>query len=467
MQHEASLADILQAREARALEQDRLRRALGAPVVCFTMNIPGPVKDSPLIRRGFRAGQAQLLAGLRAAGLEVLSAQERLAHTGCEGLYAVAGPAQALKGLCVCLEEASPLGRLFDLDVLPPGGDKLGREGLGRPPRGCIVCGAPGRDCAARRAHTVGQLQGAVRRILEEHFAAADREAVSALVTRALLDEVCVTPKPGLVDRANNGSHRDMDIFTFTASAAALAPYWGQCFQIGRETAHLPPEGAFRALRRAGQGAERAMFAATGGVNTHKGAIFTLGLICGAVGRTWTAGEPCREPEEILRVCSQLAAGTIRRELDALGEETARTAGQRLYLSQGMEGVRGEASRGYPSVGQVALPALKDALEAGRSLNDAGVAALLRLIAAVDDTNLAARGGREGARRAAARCAQLLEGSPLPQPEEAAPLDQEFIRQNLSPGGCADLLSAALFLLYWQGEDSAPILPAGGNPLGL
>lgn len=466
MQREAALAEILQAREARVREQDRLRNELGSPVISFTMNIPGPVKDSPLIRRGFRAGQEQLRAGLRCAGLELLSARERLAHTGCEALYAVAGPAGAVKRLCISIEDASPLGRLFDLDVLAPDGHKLEREQCGCAPRGCMVCGAPGRECAARRTHPAQELQQAARSILTGHFAAADRRLAAALVTRALLDEVCVTPKPGLVDRANNGSHRDMDIFTFTASAAALSPYWEQCVRLGQETAALPPEDTFQALRREGQAAERTMFAATGGVNTHKGAIFTLGLICGAVGRLWRPEDPCRDPEAILQTCAGMAAGTVREELAALEEATARTAGQRLYLSQGMDGVRGEAARGYPGVGRVALPALKTALAAGRSLNDAGVIALLHLIAAVDDTNLTARGGREAARQAAERCARLLERSPLPRPEEVLPIDRDFIRHNLSPGGCADLLSAALFLLYWQ-EDSAPILSCGGKPLGL
>lgn len=451
---EASLAEILDARERRTWEQERLRTGHGAPVISFTLNIPGPVKDSPLIRRGFRAGREQLEAGLRAAGLNVLCRSELLAHTGCEALYAVEGSAQEIKALCVSIEDGSPLGRLFDMDVIDPGGRKLDREEVGRPPRGCMVCLAPGRDCAARRVHPVPELQAAARRILEEHFAAADRACVSSLVTRALLEEVCVTPKPGLVDRSNNGSHRDMDVFTFAASAAALAPYWGRCFRLGQETARSAPEDTFRALRAAGQEAERTMFIATGGVNTHKGAVFTLGLICGAAGRLWTPEAPCRDPEAILAACAAMSARDLGAELDALAAETARTAGQRLYLSHGAGGIRAEASLGFPSIREIALPALRYALDAGRSRNDAGIAALLHLVAAVEDTNMLSRGGPEAARQAAERCARLLERDPFPSPEVAAALDREFISQNLSPGGCADLLSAALFLLSWGEQDN-------------
>ncbi len=448
---EVTLTEMLDAREARARRQMDLLRRYAAPVISFSMNIAGPVKDSPLLRRAFRAGLGQLDAGLRAWGLTVLSREEKRAVTGCEALYAVGGAAERVKALCVSIEDGSPLGRLFDMDVLSPAGDKLDREAVGGGPRNCIVCGASGRGCASRRVHSVPELQAATRKIIEDHFAAADREKAAALVTRALLDEVCVTPKPGLVDRANSGSHRDMDIFTFTASAAALTPYWAKCMETGQRTACQPPQETFRALRQAGQSAERTMFAATGGVNTHKGAIFTLGLLCGAIGRLWKPEVPCREPESILEECAKLAQAALETDFTALrAGDSPSTAGERLYLARGLTGVRGEAARGLPGVRDAALPALRCALNAGRNRNDAGAIALLHLIARVEDTNLAARGGMEAAREARKACAALLEKTPLPDMESIARLDQAFIRQNLSPGGCADLLAAAFFLLSWQ-----------------
>ena len=453
MEREVTLLEMLEAREDRVRQQDALRERCGAPVVSFTLNIAGPVKDSPLIRRAFRWGQEQLKAGLTAAKLPVLERTERLAPTGCEALYAVNGTAREIKEACVSIEDGSPLGRLFDMDVLAPDGHKLDREEVGGGPRSCIVCGAPGKGCASRRVHSVEELQSATRHILEEHFADADRERVSALATRALLDEVCTTPKPGLVDRTNNGSHKDMDIFTFTASAAALAPYWGRCFQIGRETAGLSPEETFAALKKAGQGAERTMFAATGWVNTHKGAIFSLGLICGAVGRLWRAEAPCRDPEVILAECARMVSAAVEKDFAALSPDSVRTAGERAYLEEGLTGVRGEAAQGFPAVLHCALPALKAALEAGKSRNDAGAIALLHLIARGMDTNMVARGGPERAKKAAEDCAQLLNRSPLPKMEEIARLDREFIQENLSPGGCADLLAATFLLCRWTTGD--------------
>lgn len=451
MEREVTLAEVLEAREARVRRQDALRERYGAAVVSFTMNIAGPVKDSPLIRRAFRAGIRQLECGLRAWNLEILHREEHLAAAGCEALYPVSGPAERVKRVCQSIEDGSRLGRLFDMDVISPAGEKLDRSGGERP---CIVCGAAGRGCASRRVHSVSELQNATQSIITGHFSRSDQEMVSRLVTQALLDEVCVTPKPGLVDRANSGSHRDMDIFTFTASAAALWPYWGKCVKIGQETAGEMAEVAFRALRREGQGAERAMFDAAGGVNTHKGAVFTLGLLCGAVGRLWKAGAPCRDAGRILDVCAELARSAFEEDFAEIrAKKIPRTAGERIYQKEGITGIRGEAARGLPSVREIALPVLRKALDAGKSRNDAGAIALLHLTAQVEDTNMIARGGMETARAAQTACAGLLEKNPLPDAEEIAELDREFIRRNLSPGGCADLLAAAFFLLSWENAE--------------
>ena len=145
-----------------------------------------------------------------------------------------------------------------------------------------------------------------------------------------------------------------------------------------------------------------------------------------------------------------MASAAMEKELAALSTDSARTAGERAYLERGLTGVRGEAAQGFPAVLRCALPALKAALEAGKSRNDAGAIALLHLIARGTDTNMVARGGPERAKKAAEDCAQMLKRSPLPEMEEIARLDREFIQENLSPGGCADLLASVFFLKSWE-----------------
>ena len=433
---EVSLSQMLEAREQRAFRQMRLIRTYGLPVISFSMNIPGPVKDSPLIRRGFEAGLLALDHSLPKNSVRERQIVREV--TGCEAIYAVDLEPVAVKRITTAIEDGHALGRLFDMDVIGPDFEKLDRELVGGKSRDCIVCGAPGRSCASRRLHTVEQLQQKVREILTDWFRKKDREQIGAWAVQSLLDEVCTTPKPGLVDHRNSGSHRDMDIFTFIASASALGPYFTECAAIGQETES--PEETFQRLRRAGIEAEQTMYGATGGVNTHKGAIFTLGLLCGSAGRLWTPeGSP--DPEQLLREVSRMTKDTLEREFAALG---CSTVGERLYHEQGIPGIRGEAAEGLPSVRGIGLPVYRRYRDMGQ--NTAGALTLLHLIAHVVDTNMIARGGLEKARAASQAAEQLIAEGRCPSMEEICSLDDRFIAENLSPGGSADLLAAVYFL---------------------
>ncbi len=101
-----------------------------------------------------------------------------------------------------------------------------------------------------------------------------------ALAAEALWQELELTPKPGLVDRLNNGSHRDMDHALFVRSIMAITPWFARFAELGEVHAAKPADRQLRILRPMGMACEQAMYAATGGVNTHKGGIFALGLLC-------------------------------------------------------------------------------------------------------------------------------------------------------------------------------------------
>lgn len=236
-----TLADMLQAREARAQRQQALLARFGCPVICFTMNIAGPVKTGPEIRRAFLRGDALLCRQLAQAGLSCRYRAVVHKPTGDEALYAVQASPASLKAITVALEDRDPLGRLYDMDVLEPGGHKVDRATLGLPPRRCLLCQQPAAVCARSRAHRLDQLQARTAQLLTQCFRGEDRNAVASLAVRSLLYEVCVTPKPGLVDREDSGSHTDMDIFTFLSSASALWSYFAQCAETGMDTRNLPP----------------------------------------------------------------------------------------------------------------------------------------------------------------------------------------------------------------------------------
>ncbi len=434
---EVTLIEILDAREKRVLRQREMLEKHSSPLICFTMNIAGPVKTNPLINRAFYEGLGFLENALPKD--KVRASESKILPTGCEAFFSVDTDAEEIKKICVDIEEATPLGRLFDMDVLDTNGKKLDRK----IERDCIICGKKGRGCASRRAHSVEELQKVTHKIMHSYFEKTDREKISAIATQSLIDEAKTTPKPGLVDERNNGSHFDMNIDTFIKSANALTTYFYNCVKIGQTTKELSPDEVFALLRKEGIIAEKTMYDATGGINTHKGAIYSLGVICGAVGRLWTSENPISEIEEILSECELIVKESTKEDFEKIDSSTA---GGRLYKEHGLRGIRGEVADGFPSVRDISLPMYKKALSSGLSENDAGMISLLHLVANVGDTNLYSRGGTEGMEYAKSSVRELLEKSPYPDKKDVEDLDDKFIEKNLSPGGCADLLAVTYFL---------------------
>ena len=406
-----TLEQILLARDRRASRQAALLSRYGRPVISFTMNIAGPVKDSPLIRYAFRSG----LRKLEALPCAQLCREVIFEPTGPEALLVYeTQDARLLKAFCIRLESEGEAGRLFDLDVLDANGEKLSRE-TGRT---CLVCGGPVNVCSRSRAHGLEAITARTGAILEA-FAA---ETLGEMAENALLAEVHFTPKPGLVDEANNGAHRDMDVPLFERSAHALRP----CFE---EFVRLGIQGASpAALQQAGVRAEQAMFAATGGVNTHKGAIYSGALLLHAAGRLLSG-------EEEGNLC-ELAAQTAA----AIPAPTG-THGAAVRAQCG--GIRTEAVSGYPTA-QAVL----------RQLRQSGpLDALLLSMSRLDDSTLWHRGGAEGAQLVRSRAADILAAPASEREARTRRLDAELIERNLSPGGSADLLAMAFFL-----EKALPLL---------
>ena len=159
---DVSVADMAAEREARAMRQQRLLMQRGA-LVCLTMNIPGPHKTSPLIAVAFEEGKRLIAQTLPGAA----PAHELRDKTGFEAYYQAADDPLTVKRALCTVEDTTPLGRLFDIDVRTPAGDKVSREALGLPPRQCFLCGNPAFVCARSRAHSVQAMTAEIdRRIL-------------------------------------------------------------------------------------------------------------------------------------------------------------------------------------------------------------------------------------------------------------------------------------------------------------
>ena len=285
----------------------------------------------------------------------------------------------------------------------------------------------------------------------------AQLHKIASLALEAMLYEAAATPKPGLVDRVNCGAHRDMDFFTFMASAAALHSAFDAMTLAGSSACGASsPRAMWPSLREAGRGAEARMFEATHGVNTHKGEIFSLGLLCGCAG--WLTSRGGRlSAENLTALAAEMCQGLCERELTPLREREARTKGEQMYLRYGCTGIRGEAESGFKTVREVSLPVFRELMTGGTSVNDALVQTLLHLISGTADTNILSRHNMETAEQARARAREVLAlGGVLTTEGRAATeaMDRDFIARGISPGGCSDLLAVTYFLFRMEAQEA-------------
>ena len=273
-------------------------------------------------------------------------------------------------------------------------------------------------------------------------------DRIGACAVEAMLYEVSATPKPGLVDRANNGAHHDMDFFTFMSSAAALRGSFDAFARIGVQHQAGPLHEMLPALQQAGRTAEQQMFALTQGVNTHKGMIFSLGMLAGAAGRLAAQGETLTA-EKLCRSVAALCTGITAAAYAGIREQGQLTKGEAMYLKYGVTGVRGEVENGFPTVRRAGLPVCRELREKGLAINDVLVGTLIALIAENQDTNILGRHDLETLQAVQQEAKDVLAlGSVGTEAGRRAicSMDEEFIKGYISPGGSADLVAVTHFL---------------------
>ncbi|KWN05785.1 triphosphoribosyl-dephospho-CoA synthase MdcB [Burkholderia territorii] len=276
----------------------------------------------------------------------------------------------------------------------------------------------------------------------------SDAERIAELAERSLVLEIDTYPKPGLVSHVDTGSHADMDAATFARSAAVLRPYFAELAAAGARDADMS------VLRKIGLRAEHAMLAATGGVNTHRGAIFGLGLLCAAAGRRTVPGAAGRTMTLGAFVAQRWGTEILG------GPRLPDSHGERASRRYGVGGARREAADGFPTVYSVGLPALRRAQH--RAPDDpeaARVDACFALIAALDDTNLLHRGGQAGLDFARATARAFVARGGIRARDwrlRAVAAHRAFVARRLSPGGAADLLAMSVFVDAIEAAEERP-----------
>ena len=442
----ASLMEILDAKENRANKQKQLLQN-GETLISFTLNIPGAIKTSDLFKKGFDEGKEKILQQLAWSNCKIISQEEISSVAGYELYILCDENSIKIKKLMIQIEE-SDLGRIFDIDVLGKNCEPISRSDLNIPARKCYICGETAKICSRSQKHSYEELLLKLIDILENYFTEKFLVKTSANVNRALLYEVSTSPKPGLVDCKNNGSHKDMNLFTFIDSAAVLNEYFKKFLKKGIELVQVPPKDVLKELRYLGKCAEDEMHKITFGVNCHKGIIFSMGVICTAVGMRFAQGKEYNS-EEVLKLSGEICASLLDDFENINLQKENLSYGEKLYLKYGITGIRGEASAAYPTISKIALPALKKYLSKGFDINEAGAWTLLEILSVTEDTNILTRSNIQTLKEVQQKAKDLLENDEK-NLQDICELDELFIEKNISPGGCADLLAITYFLYFME-----------------
>ncbi|HTN67074.1 MAG TPA: triphosphoribosyl-dephospho-CoA synthase [Burkholderiaceae bacterium] len=263
-------------------------------------------------------------------------------------------------------------------------------------------------------------------------------DGLAEMAVAALVDEVTLTPKPGLVDLRSRGAHRDLNWLLMCHSAWVLQPTFLAMATAGQSMADM--QQLRERIGHVGREGEQAMMQATGGVNTHRGAIWALGLLV-----TAAAQDPCALSASAVAV----RAGALARRPDPHAPAVTGNNGEQACLKYGVGGARSQAQANFPHVLAVGLPMLRRSRWRGDSENAARLNALLAIVAGLDDTCVLSRGGTAALVATQAGATRVLNagGAGNAQGKDALrQFENELLARHLSPGGAADLLAATLLL---------------------
>ncbi|WP_160723205.1 triphosphoribosyl-dephospho-CoA synthase [Bacillus sp. USDA818B3_A] len=262
-------------------------------------------------------------------------------------------------------------------------------------------------------------------------------EKLAILAVQALIEEAELTPKPGLVDKESTGSHQDMSIELMIQSARSLEPAFREMAKVSY--GRVPSQELREEVAAIGRQGEIDMFQATGGVNTHKGAIWALGLLISSA--AMNPGETSLDL--IAKTAGNLALFQDRHLPQQI------TNGKRVKSKYGVNGALGEAQLGFPHIRNISLPVLYDSRSKGIKEDLCRLNTLIALMANLDDTCILHRGGARSLTTTKELASEILKSGGVWTPKGwrvLEVLNKYLIKSNASPGGSADLLAATIFL---------------------
>jgi len=437
------LQSILEARDHRAFLKNKIAQR-GQPCLSLSLNVPGFPKSNSTTNVFFRYCLRDLKFTLKGRRIEI---DEKEAVECCDAAgdfflvpcSTINFSLKEIKQICEDFEQNHPLGRFIDVDL----NDQQGNSVSSGKSKLCFFClERPAIECRRENAHDFEELRSFMFPKMAAYCGKQKEELlikkISSLAQQAILSEISLTPKPGLVDQFSCGSHADMNYQTFMVSTAAISPWFGELVQEGLSFRDDDLTKALPLIRNIGLRMESAMFEATRNINTQKGIIFLMGLSLFACGKLFSKNEPFNVVE-FRTIIHSICKDLVKNELGNV-HQSAKSHGEDTFLKYGFSGARGEAESGFRMVFEFGLPQLTGVAQ----LNDKTLIKCFLAISANNaDTNILYRSNPEVLSDFKHLCKSALKD--FSNENYQAVID--FCKnENISPGGSADLLAVTIFV---------------------
>lgn len=442
------LTEILKARENRA--DLRKKYSLKQNIsFSLTLNIPGYPKTNEDVTKFFFIIEEELKYYLNSFGIIFQLSENMIDEAGNIAFYEISEKkisATELKNLTEKFESEHKAGRVLDIDVCDENGNLVssGKH------KKCFICDEPAIFCMRENKHDKSEIRNhifnEIRNYINENRRNKIVQKISEIALKSMLYEVSLTPKPGLVDFKSSGSHKDMNFFTFLNSTASLSNYFTEIAEKG----YCFTEDYFFALpqiRNTGLKMETAMFEATNNVNTQKGLIFLLGLSVFATANLLSKNEKFEIEtfsETVKKICKNLTENELSLKLEA------KTHGEKVFKKYGLKagGARLEAEFGFPTVFKYGLPVFEKYFDKNKSndkknIENALQRTLFSIISKNNDTNILFRKDEKTLENLKNLAKKVLNNE-----IKYSELIRFCKKENISPGGSADLLVVSTYLFF-------------------
>ncbi|AIO18764.1 2-(5''-triphosphoribosyl)-3'-dephosphocoenzyme-A synthase [Candidatus Izimaplasma bacterium HR1] len=318
------------------------------------------------------------------------------------------------------IEEATPLGRLIDIDVYHK--KSITRQDLSCEMRKCLICDNYAHLCARQQKHPQIEIHNKMEEIIHNFL----KEYVTNITIKAIYSELELYPKFGLVSHIDSGCHNDMDYETFIKSTFAIKKYLIEYVEVGLEKEFDPLR-----LQKIGLRAEKRMYKATKGVNTHKGLIFLLGIFLPALTKTIILNESKAYLKEQIKDITKTIVGDYYSNLESK-EELSNA--DKIFMETGLKGIRGEALEGLELI--FTIPEYKD-----YDMNITHHNYLIHLMSELNDTTIIHKTNQKTLDEVQHSMKEIINNNGYESNKELVhKISDEYQTKCISPGGSADML---------------------------